>query len=94
MPGFLTKSDGSHDVEKEKELKERFRKFWMTSVADAFKSDLEEIQKVCQSLFPVRRCLYILTGAKHDKVKTGHSYRLFGLRRGRVFVIGSSWIRK
>lgn len=27
-------------------LRDRFRKFWMTSVADAFKDDLEEIRKV------------------------------------------------
>ena len=27
-------------------MKERFRKFWMASVADAFKDDLEEIRKV------------------------------------------------
>jgi len=26
-------------------MKERFRKFWMSSIADGFKSDLEEIRK-------------------------------------------------
>lgn len=31
--------------EKEKALKEKFRKFWMSSVADAFKDELEEIRK-------------------------------------------------
>jgi ribosome assembly protein 3 len=31
---------------KEKALKEKFRKFWMASVADGFKDDLEEIRKV------------------------------------------------
>lgn len=28
-------------------MKDKFRKFWMTSVADGFKDDLEQIRKVC-----------------------------------------------
>ena len=32
--------------ESEKALKERFRKFWMASIAEGFKDDLEEIRKV------------------------------------------------
>lgn len=36
------------DEEKQRDaqLREKFRKFWMASVADAFKDDLEKIQKV------------------------------------------------
>ncbi|KAI0640549.1 hypothetical protein C8Q79DRAFT_1015080 [Trametes meyenii] len=46
VPSFLS-GPGASEQEKEKEqaLKERFRKFWMASVADAFKDDLEEIRK-------------------------------------------------
>jgi len=33
------------DAQQEQILKEKFRKFWMTSVADGFKDDLEEIRK-------------------------------------------------
>lgn len=41
-----TKPDGSIDTESEQQLKERFRKFWMQSVADAFQDDLVQIHKV------------------------------------------------
>jgi len=33
-------------IERETALRERFRKFWMGSVADAFKDDLEQLRKV------------------------------------------------
>jgi hypothetical protein len=33
-------------------MKERFRKFWMASIADGFRDDLEEIRKVCCSHHP------------------------------------------
>lgn len=33
--------------ESEQALKEKFRKFWMASIAEGFKDDLEEIRKVC-----------------------------------------------
>ncbi|KAG8963476.1 hypothetical protein FRC03_002945 [Tulasnella sp. 419] len=42
----MEKSNSSDTMEKEKLLKERFRKFWMSSIADEFKNDLEEIRKV------------------------------------------------
>lgn len=42
-----TKPDGSADTEGEQQLKDRFRKFWMQSVADAFQDDLVQIHKVC-----------------------------------------------
>jgi len=35
----------SADAEKEKVLKDKFRKFWMSSIADAFSDDLNEIRK-------------------------------------------------
>jgi len=34
-----------NDAQNEQILKDRFRKFWMASVADGFKDDLEEIRK-------------------------------------------------
>jgi len=37
--------DAFEAEEKEKKLKERFRQFWMASVADEFKDDLEELRK-------------------------------------------------
>ena len=47
IPSFLpTKPDGSTDTEGEQQLKDRFRKFWMQSVADAFQDDLAQIHKV------------------------------------------------
>jgi len=46
VPSFLpTKPDGSVDIESERRLKDRFRKFWMQSVADAFQDDLAQIHK-------------------------------------------------
>ena len=46
IPSFLpTKPDGSVDTESEQQLKDRFRKFWMQSVADAFQDDLVQIHK-------------------------------------------------
>ena len=51
VPSFLpTKSDGSVDTESEQQLKDRFRKFWMESVADAFQDDLTQIHKVGRHL--------------------------------------------
>jgi len=46
VPSFLpTEPDGSVDTGSEKQLKDRFRKFWMQSVADAFQDDLAQIHK-------------------------------------------------
>ncbi|TBU29114.1 hypothetical protein BD311DRAFT_787978 [Dichomitus squalens] len=42
---FLPPKSAAEDRQDEQVLKERFRKFWMASVADAFKDDLEEIRK-------------------------------------------------
>jgi len=46
VPSFLpTNPDGSIDTESEQQLKDKFRKFWMQSVADAFQDDLVQIHK-------------------------------------------------
>nr|GAT53094.1 predicted protein [Mycena chlorophos] len=44
LPSFLPPPDAPNFVDAEKEMKERFRKFWMASVADGFKDDLEQIR--------------------------------------------------
>ena len=47
LPSFLPSEGAEDDVgSKEKELQNRFRQFWMSSVVDGFKEDLEEIHKV------------------------------------------------
>jgi ribosome assembly protein 3 len=45
------------DEEKQRDaqLREKFRKFWMASVADAFSDDLEKIQKVWRVRFLIYR---------------------------------------
>ena len=49
LPSFLPSENAEDDVgSKEKELQKRFRQFWMSSVADGFKEDLEEIRKVAR----------------------------------------------
>ena len=51
IPPFAgSKEAGEQRREDEQVLKERFRRFWMASVADAFKDDLEEIRKVRATL--------------------------------------------
>ncbi|EJU05970.1 hypothetical protein DACRYDRAFT_12791 [Dacryopinax primogenitus] len=44
LPPFLPTAKDVRE-EKEKQLKDRFRKYWMTSLADAFADDLDEIRK-------------------------------------------------
>ena len=46
IPSFLPTASVEEKAKKEQEMKARFRKFWLTSVADGFKDDLEEIRKV------------------------------------------------
>lgn len=47
IPSFIPlNSSGEMDTQKEQALKDKFRNFWMASVADGFKDDLEEIRKV------------------------------------------------
>lgn len=47
LPSSFLPETGKHedDKQKEDELKGKFRKLWMSSIADAFKDDLEVIQK-------------------------------------------------
>jgi ribosome assembly protein 3 len=50
LPSFLPSNQGGAKSEEEQKLKDRFRQFWMASVADGFKDDLEEIRKVRPSV--------------------------------------------
>ncbi|KAH9034772.1 hypothetical protein EDB85DRAFT_1946692 [Lactarius pseudohatsudake] len=46
LPPFLpSEGSGSRADEEEQALRNRFRQFWMASVADAFSDDLERIRK-------------------------------------------------
>ncbi|KAJ7062799.1 hypothetical protein C8F01DRAFT_1251610 [Mycena amicta] len=44
LPSFLPPADAPNFEDAEKEMKARFRTFWMASVADGFKDDLEQIR--------------------------------------------------
>lgn len=62
LPSFLppeNAGDNDDAVSKEKELKDRFRQFWMTAVADGFRDDLEEIRKVYISSFLLSQSLLL-----------------------------------
>ncbi|KAH9887709.1 hypothetical protein C8Q73DRAFT_794713 [Cubamyces lactineus] len=60
VPPFLPgKSASEQERQNEQVLKERFRKFWMGSVADAFKDDLEEIRKQEPNLTTSRLAMLI-----------------------------------
>ncbi|KAG8733298.1 hypothetical protein FRC11_007331 [Ceratobasidium sp. 423] len=45
LPPFLPPPGTENARQREEELKARFRKFWMASVADGFRADLEELHK-------------------------------------------------
>ncbi|KAK1231624.1 hypothetical protein PQX77_005247 [Marasmius sp. AFHP31] len=45
IPSFLAPQDGQTSEQREQEMRDKFRKFWMGAVADGFKDDLEEIRK-------------------------------------------------
>ncbi|KAG8924127.1 hypothetical protein FRC01_011909 [Tulasnella sp. 417] len=45
LPPRASEPDNEERETKEREMKERFRQLWMATVADEFKSDLEEIRK-------------------------------------------------
>ena len=52
LPSFLPRRDQDNTENarmKEEEMKTKFRQFWMASLADGFRDDLEEIRKVCLS---------------------------------------------
>lgn len=54
MPTFLPSKEDKPDPKQELLMKEKFRKFWLSAVADGFKDDLEEIRKVHNSKFKMR----------------------------------------
>lgn len=45
LPSFLPAEGSSNRAQEELALRDRFRQFWMASVADAFSDDLEQIRK-------------------------------------------------
>jgi hypothetical protein len=53
LPTFLPETNkGENDtIAQEQLMKEKFRKFWMASIADGFRDDLEEIRKVFSMSF-------------------------------------------
>lgn len=51
-------------------MKDKFRKFWMASIADGFRDDLEEIRKVC---FPCRPIMIFLTLVQCQEPNLGPS---------------------
>jgi ribosome assembly protein 3 len=59
LPSFLPPK-GANSTEntqiKEQEMKLKFRQFWMSSVAEGFRDDLEEIRKACLSLQMTENC--------------------------------------
>ena len=90
IPSFLpTKPDGSVDTEGEQQLGDRFRKFWMQSVADAFQDDLVQIHKVGQEIekenqahsSPLPR-----SGTRNEQISAGNAGRFFGFRCGSFYV--------
>jgi hypothetical protein len=46
LPSFLPAEGSRNRAQEEQALRDRFRQFWMSSVADAFSDDLEQIRKV------------------------------------------------
>ncbi len=55
-PPFLPPKGSSNRAEDEQALRNRFRQFWMASVADAFADDLERIRqvRVSSTIHPIR----------------------------------------
>lgn len=51
IPSFLPSNPPADDTAVEQAMKDKFRKFWMSSIAEGFKEDLEEIRKVGTWLF-------------------------------------------
>jgi len=50
IPSFLPPDPSTDDGAREQAMKDKFRKFWMSSLAEGFKEDLEEIRKVSRCL--------------------------------------------
>lgn len=72
FPSFLP--TGEDKAQREDELRAKFRKFWMASVADAFKGDLEQLQQV-RAFQPVPIRIVtdarISLGARDDDISSG-----------------------
>jgi hypothetical protein len=51
IPSFLPQKTSADYEAREQAMKDKFRKFWMSSLAEGFKEDLEEIRKVSGRLF-------------------------------------------
>ena len=64
------------DEEKQRDaqLREKFRKFWMASVADAFKDDLEQIQKVKGVRFLIHHGTETYPGTESVAVEAGPAH--------------------
>ncbi|EIW81910.1 hypothetical protein CONPUDRAFT_89449 [Coniophora puteana RWD-64-598 SS2] len=58
IPPFLPPTSAPGAAEKEQALRDNFRRFWMASIAEGFKDDLEEIRKE-PNLGPSRLALLI-----------------------------------
>ena len=84
VPSFLpTEPDGSVDMGSEKQLKDRFRKFWMQSVADAFQDDLAQIHKVgVHKISETWTHFSLYPGTRHEQISAGDARGFFGFRRG------------
>ncbi|KAH7930356.1 hypothetical protein BV22DRAFT_1079346 [Leucogyrophana mollusca] len=58
IPSFLPVNPTTDDIQSEKALKAKFTQFWMASLADGFKDDLEQIRRE-PNLGPSRLALLI-----------------------------------
>ncbi|OJA12946.1 hypothetical protein AZE42_07481 [Rhizopogon vesiculosus] len=58
IPSFLPSNPPADDMAHDQAMKDKFRKFWMSSIAEGFREDLEEIRKE-PNLGPSRLALLI-----------------------------------
>ncbi|KAI9438280.1 hypothetical protein H4582DRAFT_1954033 [Lactarius indigo] len=72
LPPFLPPEGSSSRAEEEQALRNRFRQFWMASVADAFSDDLERIRKE-PSMTKSRLALLIDSLASGSEVFSSHA---------------------
>ncbi|KAH8990733.1 hypothetical protein EDB92DRAFT_1862918, partial [Lactarius akahatsu] len=72
LPPFLPSEGSSSRAEEEQALRNRFRQFWMASVADAFSDDLERIRKE-PSMTKSRLALLIDSLASGGEVFSSHA---------------------
>ncbi|KAF8273549.1 hypothetical protein EI94DRAFT_1826002 [Lactarius quietus] len=72
LPPFLPPAGSSNRAEEEQALRDRFRQFWMASVADAFSDDLEQIRKE-PNMTKSRLALLIDSLASGSEVFSSHA---------------------